>query len=304
MSYQAVDSVSATGARLGGVDAVPGPQTSPWWALLLLAAWVSVSALWFASPWFPLGALRQVQQATAGWVTVTLMASGAIGLVSLAIVFWPGHQSLRDVGWRARQVLPGLAITVLLWASMQGATLLYALASGTALVPAPRWTQGLGVALGPLLAQLLGTALVEETLFRGYLWPQLVLWLRRGLPPWSAASLGLLLSQVLFALLHVPMLLHRGVAGGALAGALLMMFAVGVVFALVYAMTGNLFVAVGAHAVGNAPTLLFQPQGPSPTLVMLAALLLLCGGYWLWHRRQSARQTATCPTGHASPRSP
>ena len=265
---------------------VPHPSVrSPWPALLLLAAWIGVAGPWFVSPLFPMETLRQWQHASGGWVSVTLVASVGIGLVQLAIVFGPGRQSFADVGWRARALLPALLVTALLWALMQGATVLSAAASGTPLVAAPAWGRGLGIALGPLLAQLLGTALMEETVFRGYLWPQLGLWLRTRLSSTPSAVVALLLSQGLFALVHVPVLLYAGTDAAALGGPLAMLFVVGVVFALVYAATGNLFVAVGAHALGNATTLLYQPQGPAPTLVLLAALLAIAATWWLWRRR-------------------
>ena len=159
--------------------------------------------------------------------------------------------------------------------------------SGAPLVPAPAWERGLGIALGPLLAQLLGTALMEETVFRGYLWPQLALWLRTRLSSTPAAVVALLLSQALFALVHVPVLLYAGTDAAALGGPLAMLFVVGVVFALVYAATGNLFVAVGAHALGNAGTLLYEPQAPAPSMVLLAALLAIATTGWLWRRAWS-----------------
>lgn len=268
---------------------VPQPPVhSPWWALLLLAAWMSVAGPWFVSPLFPMETLRAWQQATGGWVSVTLVASVGIGLVQLAIVFGPGRQTFADVGWRARALLPALLVTALLWGAMHAATLASAAMSGTPLVAAPAWGRGLGFALGPLLAQLLGTALMEETVFRGYLWPQLALWLRARLSSTPAAVVALLLSQGLFALVHVPVLLYTGTDAAALGGPLAMLFVVGIVFALVYAATGNLFVAVGAHALGNATTLLYQPQGPAPTLVMLAALLAVATTGWLFRRQGQA----------------
>lgn len=254
---------------------VPVPPRSPTWVLLAVCAWAIIATVWFVSPLFPTALLRDWQMASGGWVSVTLVASAGLGLVHLALIFGPGRQAPADVGWRRRALAPALVVTALLWAAMQGATLASAAGSGAPLVHAPTWGQGLGVALGPLLAQLLGTALVEETVFRGYVWPQLVARLRTRMASRWAMILGLVLSQGLFALFHLPGLAVAGADAGAMVGALLMLFCVGVVFALVYAATGNLFVAVGAHALGNATTLVYEPQGPAPTLVMLAALVVV-----------------------------
>lgn len=69
--------------------------------------------------------------------------------------------------------------------------------------------------------------------------------------------------------------MHRATLPDA-SGTLLMLLVVGLVYALAYGATGNLFVPIAAHALANAPTLLFQPQGPEPTLVLLGGLIVLC----------------------------
>ncbi|HEY4561262.1 MAG TPA: CPBP family intramembrane glutamic endopeptidase [Lysobacter sp.] len=276
---------------------MPTPPRSPTAALVALLAWAALSALWFVSPLFPMQALRELQVATGGWLSVTLIASTGIGLVQLAIVFGPGRQSARDVGWHTRAIATALAGTATLWALMHAGTLAWAFASGTAVSPAPGWAEGAGIALGPLIAQLLGTALMEETAFRGYLWPQLVLRLRAVASARVAAIAGLLLSQAVFALLHVPVLLYRGLDGGALAGTLLMLFAVGIVFAFVYAATGNLWLAVGTHALANAPTLVLAPQGAHPTLWLMGGVVLMAAVAW---SRRRAPPKAAARTTHAN----
>jgi len=62
--------------------------------------------------------------------------------------------------------------------------------------------------------------------------------------------LALVGSQMFFALLHVP---NRHLQGFTLAGGA---EGLGLPFALVYHRAGNLLIAVGVHAVNNAPTML------------------------------------------------
>lgn len=270
-------------------DARAHPQRSPTRAIVLLGLWCCAAALWVVSPLFPLRALRELQGATGGWLSVTLITAVGLGVVQLALVFGPGRQTPRDVGWRPRTIVPAIVGTVALWALMHAGTLAWSLAHGTALTPAPAWASGAGVALGPLLAQLLGVALVEETVFRGYLWPQVVLRLRRVASARTAWVSGLLLSQALFAALHIPVLLSRGLDGSAVASSLLMLLFVGLVFACVYAATGNLWLAVGGHALGNTPTLLVTPQGPHPTMWLLAGLLAIIAVAWTRRVRAAKR---------------
>lgn len=276
---------------------------SPTWSLWLLAFWTVAAALWFVSPWFPRQPLAQLQTASGGWASITLLASLLIGGVQVLIVVTAGRQRLVDIGWRRGKLVPAALATLALWTVMQLSTVIHALLAGQALEPRPAWAAGLGLALGPLLAQLVGTALMEETVFRGYLWPQMALRFTRRLPPGAALGIGLLVSQVAFALLHIPVRLHDGAAPAELASMVAMLFFTGLVFALVYAATRNLFVAVGAHALGNTPTLLFVPQGPEPTMVLLAGVLLLSLVWWQLRRKQGP-PVPRAPLDAAAPISP
>lgn len=258
---------------------------SPAWALWLLAAYTVAAALWFVSPWFPRQSLADLQAASGGWVSMTLLASAVIGGVQVLIVLFAGRQRLVDVGWRRGRLAPAVLATLGLWGVMQLSICIHALLAGQALELRPAWAAGFGIALGPLLAQLVGTALMEETVFRGYLWPQLAVRFSRHVSPGVALWIGLLVSQAVFGLLHIPIRIHGGAGPAELASMVTMLFVTGLVFALVYAATRNLFVAVGAHALGNAPTLLFVPQGPAPMMVLLAAVLLLSLVWWQ-HRRE------------------
>jgi membrane protease YdiL (CAAX protease family) len=273
------------------------PNRSPGWALALVAAVTAASALWFHSPLFPRDTLATWQRGSGGWLSVTLVANLLTGLATCALLFGPGRQRPGDVGWRRGTLGPALGATLGLWALMQLATVVAAAAAGATLEPARAWSSpaGPGVALGPLLAQLLGTALLEETLCRGYLWPQLALLAGRWLPARHAGWAGLLASQLLFGLLHVPGRLQAGAAPGELAGMLLALTLTGLVLALLYAATDNLLFAVGVHALGNAPTPLFVPQGPPPSLVLLAGSLLLAGLWWHARRGRNGAEPTLPP---------
>lgn len=243
-------------------------------------------ALLFVSPWLPRDALSALRTASAGWVQPTLVCAGIAGLVQLALLFGPGRQAPRDVGWRASQVPVALCAGLALWLLMQAPALL-ALAQGHPPAWQPGWSQGAGGALGPLVAQLAATALVEETVFRGWLWPQLASRLASHLMPRAASLLAAGVSQAVFALLHLPVLLA---GDGAVAGTLLVLFATGLVFVGVYAATGNLFVAVVVHALGNAPTLLLAPPpgAPAPTMLLLAGTLAIVAVAAVRRRRARA----------------
>ncbi len=76
-------------------------------------------------------------------------------------------------------------------------------------------------------------------------------------------------------------------------GDLPLLAALGVLFALVYLRTGNLFLAVGLHTLHNTPTMLFaRVVGYEIPLVVLELLLLI---FWprlerVWERLAGARR--------------
>jgi membrane protease YdiL (CAAX protease family) len=61
--------------------------------------------------------------------------------------------------------------------------------------------------------------------------------------------------QALFACMHVPMLLEKGHHWVEMWSILPQLFVFGTAFALLYLATGNLVVAIGTHALGNAVVL-------------------------------------------------
>jgi membrane protease YdiL (CAAX protease family) len=248
------------------------PLLSPAWTLALVPAVSLALALLFASPWLPRDGL---------------VCAGIAALLQYAVLLGPARQRARDVGWRAQDLAPAALAGVALW-SLMHAPALASWLGGVSPQVAPPWSGPLGGALGPLLAQLAATALVEETVFRGWLWPQLAARLSAHVVPRFASVLAAVMSQAAFALLHLPVLLS---GDGAVVPSLLVLFATGLVFVGVYAATGNLWLAVAVHALGNAPTLLLAPppDAPAPTMLLLAGTLAIAAVAWLRRRRSRRR---------------
>ena len=111
-------------------------------------------------------------------------------------------------------------------------------------------------------------------MYRAFLLPQLAKKFTRlsgSGSPRTAFLFALLTSQTVFTLVHVPGRLAGGVEVGDLPVFLAAPFVLGVLFALVYARTGNLFVTIGLHALINDPILLVDAGGG----IVLVPLLLV-----------------------------
>lgn len=240
----------------------------------------------FPSVWAESLVFAPVRTATGGLVSPSLL----VNLVNLTIVVGGllmivGGCRWRDLGIDRSNLPVAIAITAVLWGVVQflGAVLSFR-ATGT-VGRDLLWTDiGVGVTLGMLIAQVLGNALYEEILFRAVLFDQLILQLRDHQSGYEYALIG---SQLVFALMHVPNRLYRGYSIPELSESLATLFLLGLLFAIVYHRTGNLFVAVGVHALVNTPTMVVDAPVSGQFLVLMLITVMVV----LWPlRRRWSRQ--------------
>lgn len=270
------------------------------WPVLMLAIVVCVGASWLVN--FVVGpvggnvrhALDIVERDTGGLVQAPLLAGPFYFAIVGTVIFGIGRLRFSDVGWRRRDVGPGLLVTLGFWVAMQPALVIWVLVTGGQLQWNAAWNPssdwGPGRILGGLLAQLLGNALLEEMVFRGFFLPQFYLKAAARFRPAAALLIALLGSQVLFALTHIPnRLFVQGWPVEALLGDQVVLFLHGLIYSVVYLLTRILFVCVGLHSLWNQPARLLQvPFEPGVAIVwfMLTAILVLT---WLPVRRRWGR---------------
>ena len=264
-----------------------------WWVSLALLV---LLLLFVATDRFFVGIFLPIQRATGGLITLTFLNYLVLFLViGAGLLSGVAKLKPREVGLRLPDLPPGIVVTALTWITMQLVALVLNLAAFGRVMLDRSWLVPLGTTsmLGTLLfGQFLGNALFEEVTFRGFLLPQCYFQLRSLEPrPRIRVLVALLVSQLLFALYHIPVMLSNGVSPIQLPLALLPILLIGLLLAVVYLRTGNLFLAVGLHALNDSPTILFSPTFLSNDLLGLiivlifAALLLL---FWpLFTKRRS-----------------
>jgi membrane protease YdiL (CAAX protease family) len=229
---------------------------------------------------FPANPFVPAAEATAGLVQSTLIV-GLVGFVVIVggMFILAGGLKGTDVGLRWRLVPQALLVTFGLWVAVQIVGLIIRHASGAGVALDSIWQEeSWTIVLGSLIAQIFGNALLEETEYRGFLVPQLFLKLKSL---WFAErrnyriAMALVISQVIFALSHIPNRLFLGVPVSEWPLDLFTLVGIGVLYAFIYIRTGNLFVAVGIHSLANVPASLFVSQGMASNVVLLAGLLLV-----------------------------
>lgn len=256
--------------------------------LLVIALAAVINLVLFPGPWFD-----PLERASGGLLNATLQAN-LLGLLLFGVfVFWLGRLRPADVGLERNKLPRAVLLTGLLWLAMQAVCLAISAVTGGVSLDADWTRRGATGMFGLLISQLMGNALAEELVYRGLLLPQFFLRLRIASRTWrTAAAAALMLA--LFILSHIPNRIFQGYSvGGMLLDAPILLLW-GLLFTIVYLRTGNLFLAVGIHALVNEPTLISGFTLFPPQLILLALVIILLAA---WRKGAAAlRATETAQT--------
>lgn len=236
---------------------------------------------------FKLPLVGAIHGATGGLITGSLLGSLVMAAMVFPIIFYVGKLKTKDLaltpalGFGEGAILRGVLWTAVALAIIHLAIIIACLGSGA--TPTIIWGWLSFTALnwiGNLLGQFFGNALYEEILFRAFLLPQLLLAFKKKYRKWSWNKcfwLSLLLSQVVFALIHIPNRLSQGayVDFGSVLVDQLPLFIFGCLLAALFLVSRNLYVAIGVHAITNVPPLILQNPIGGLELTAYAVLLLI-----------------------------
>jgi membrane protease YdiL (CAAX protease family) len=275
------------------------PRVNPGFILLALAVETSATAFFqllaFRDPgrWFP--PMAWLGKATGGIIDGTLVACVTLQvLVIVGLLIGVGRFRPEQLGLDRRRLWPALKFLVPAWVVIQLLLLLLLPLFGQRISLGSHWAAGgWRAAVGEWLGQLLGNCPYEEVFFRGFLLPQCGLLVMRWMPKAGSRTLvavALVLSQALFAGGHVFLNLHLPEGQWLL----VWQFVIGVVFASVYLRTGNLFLAMGLHALLNNPAPLLEDPLPGPGAY--GSIVLVGVGAWFislaWAKRAASGATS------------
>jgi membrane protease YdiL (CAAX protease family) len=208
-------------------------------------------------------------------------------VVVVVLIIVLGRLRPRDVGLVARHIIPGLLVMIGVWLVMQAALAAIAAWGGMGVQIHAGWGSASEKLVGALLANLIGTALFEEVVYRGFLFPQVFMRLRTRWPRGRRRTLAaaMLISSFCFALAHLPTFLFQSRPLPQVAAVMVMLMLAGVYGSVLYLRTGNLMVGLGIHALYNAPTALVESDNSTASMIVLGlgALVALA-----WPQMQKA----------------
>ena len=212
----------------------------------------------------------------------------------VGVLLWYEKLSLQDIGIVWRRLPSAMLLWVGIWLLIQGIELLAGLLlQGNAEID-PAWTGDRLAIIALLAGHLFGTALYEEIAFRGFLLRQCFL----SLPRWTKkrqvllAAVAILVSQLAFTFFHVPWKLVTQGWSANMVAELCGVLLTGIVYSLLYLRTDNLFLIIGVHALGNAPTSLICPTIGTPNLLLLFTAVI----WTLWPRMKNWEDRTSVPS--------
>jgi membrane protease YdiL (CAAX protease family) len=252
-----------------------------------ITCYIQLLAQYTPEKWFPPAAW--LPSATDELINITFAFTVPVQLVLIG-GFLMGICRLRprEIGLDLSKLPAAVILTLLIWAVTQVILVIVYGFAGQEIAINPEWKGGgWPRASGMWIGQLFGNTLLEEVIYRGFLLPQILLLMLIWLPkprPGISIFLALVLSQVLFAVLHVFYNAHEPEGQWLL----LSQFALGLLYAGVYLRTGNLFLAMGLHTLMNNPSPLLNDPYPAIRLgngiPFVGLILVLMFGPWIVRR--------------------
>ena len=230
-----------------------------WWILLLVVLVSLIFGFVIEKLVFPSEILLPVSTLTSGLVNPgTLVCTVSFVIIVWGIIIRQGKIQITDLGWKRQNLVRAILYVFLIWLAIQSIVAIVSYFVKGNISINPRWQEkGIKVVIGFLISSVAAAA-YEETIFRGFLLPQMYLYLEKvsSQTPRKRIIMAIVIHAVIWALAHLPYRISAG-AANILEEQLVLIF-IGILAATFYVWTQNIFLIIGFHALGNAPTLIFE----------------------------------------------
>jgi membrane protease YdiL (CAAX protease family) len=220
--------------------------------------------------------IQSIESASRGLVHRTLVLNAFLlaGPVLGVLVVY-AELGASDLGLIGRKLPLAFVACVLTWVLVQIMEGLVGFIGTGIMQFDTRWSTESPALIGLLIGMLFGTALYEEVGYRGFLLVQFDMKMS-GVTSnrYVQTTLALLISQTFFTLIHIPWkVMNQGWTFDVFLDLVFSVFMNGLIYGLLYLRTENLFLVMGIHALGNAPTSLFVSSIGESNLILLMAII-------------------------------
>jgi membrane protease YdiL (CAAX protease family) len=232
---------------------------------------------------FKIRFFHAIESASRSLLSSTLCANVlSIAIFSL-LIFGLGKHNLASMGMQKDHILPAVKVSLCIWIVAQLMVIALTYFERQQII----FVRHITPLVGGFLGQLAGNALFEEMIYRGLLFLQLYILFKGKRSDTSAMILAMIISQGVFAIIHIPNRLMLNHVSN-LTTDLLNLFFFGVMFTLIFIKTQNLFFIIGIHAFFNSPLNVIKTSVPTSLFILLLALLTAL----MWEKIPFARGRA------------
>lgn len=232
-------------------------KETSWLAILLFYVLYCIAATLINLVVFKSNILDPIYSLTYGLINQTLIVNIVDIIIFIVIIILKsGKLTFFDIGVKKNRLLSAVVAIVTLWVFMQVLNIIIELIiDGKPIFNNEWYKYGVTGMFGEFIAQLFGNCLFEEIAFRGFLLVQICKKLRNT--KWNL-FIGVVVSQLLFAIMHIPNRIYSGMDIFEILPSIIIVFIIGLLFASVYLVTDNLFLVIGIHTLLNTPLLVFN----------------------------------------------
>lgn len=209
------------------------------------------------------------------WIQPTLVANLLSLIVFSILIFVIGKHNLFSVWFTEEKLKIALLPVFVIWLLSQIITIAGTYYSKGEL----SFIGNINTLAGNLIGQLFGNAAFEELIYRGILFLQFYILLTHRITKKKALVISIVVSQILFALIHIPnRLLINQVDNLSLD--LIGLFLAGVVLTIIYIRSENLVFVIGIHALINQPFNIIDTTFPMNMSIYIFIILTIL----LWNK--------------------
>ncbi len=220
---------------------------------------------------FSIGFFRPLSEATDHFIQPTLVSNLISLTVFSFVIFRWGRLDLSSVMVTKQKLGTGLKWGFVAWLIGQAMVAANAYVGGEVTLD-----KHLNIKTGRLIGQLFGNAALEELLYRGLFILQFYLIFNTKMSHRKAVILSVVLSQLIFAVIHIPnrLLVHKT---DDLLADQIRLFVMGVLFAIMFIRTANLPFLIIVHSLVNEPFDLTGPYRSMSWFILLVAIVMTVG---------------------------
>ncbi len=218
-----------------------------------------------------------------------------LNFILFSLIFKVCKLKPRDLGLSSKVFLSSLLWILAIWIIYEGISGVVGVVGDRSPLFNINWNENNYILnlLENVAGEVFGNSLYEELFYRAFLYMAIKDYFDRKrilLPdrPILQKWVCILLTSLLFSLLHIPSRIYMGLSPGDMVLSLITLIGIGTWFQVVYNYTERLYLSIGVHAMSNIGLLIFSTINLGNIMILMPISLLSV--YLFWRRNQKVQE--------------